>query len=233
MLVILALILHGYLLYMWVDLSQVVPVNMPRGQNLYVSNVLSLAIWVSVILIMLLPKWRSRAMLALCALPLAAGSIIIAERYPGEHILFTRANCWQLMHIILAVVTISIISLAGFQAMLITGQNYLLKQKLTIKLPRIFPPLESMEAFLFKTVAIGFIGLSVVLLGSLLLLYNNQPSATTHSPYLAILAWLVFAVLLFGHKICGWRGKKAVHYTFLGVFILMVSYFGYQIVMKV
>ncbi len=230
---ILALIQHGYLLYVWVDLSQITYFNAPRGQNLYVSNVLSLVVWVSVILIMLLPKWRSRSVLALFSLPLAAASIIIAQQYPGEHILFTSTNYWELIHIVLAVVTISIISLAGFQAMLIAGQNYLLKQKITMKLPNIFPPLESMEVLLFKILAIGFIGLSLVLVGSLFLYYRDQPPVTTHSPYLAIAAWLIFAILLFGHKVYGWRGKKAIHYTFLGVFMLMLSYFGYQIILQV
>ena len=54
-----------------------------------------------------------------------------------------------------------------------------------------------------------------------------------HKTVLSIVAWLVFAVLLWGRWQFGWRGRTAIRWTLGGFLALMLAYFGTKIVLEV
>ena len=50
---------------------------------------------------------------------------------------------------------------------------------------------------------------------------------------IAIYAVLIFAVLLCGRHIWGWRGKRALRLTLTGFSLLILAYFGSRFVVEV
>lgn len=53
-----------------------------------------------------------------------------------------------------------------------------------------------------------------------------------HKTVLGIIAWLVFAVLLWGRWRFGWRGRTAIRWTLSGAVTLMLAYFGSKLVLE-
>jgi len=49
----------------------------------------------------------------------------------------------------------------------------------------------------------------------------------------AVLAWLVFAALLWGRRYRGWRGSLAVRTLYIGALMLLMSYAGSRFVTEV
>jgi ABC-type uncharacterized transport system permease subunit len=55
----------------------------------------------------------------------------------------------------------------------------------------------------------------------------------SHKAILSILAWCVYALLLWGHHTRGWRGRKVIMLSLIGSFILTLAYFGSRFVKEV
>jgi ABC-type uncharacterized transport system permease subunit len=48
-----------------------------------------------------------------------------------------------------------------------------------------------------------------------------------------VIAWVIFAVLLVGRRLYGWRGRVAVRLTLAGFVFLVLAYFGSKFVLEV
>lgn len=55
----------------------------------------------------------------------------------------------------------------------------------------------------------------------------------SHKVLLTILAWLLFAALLLGRVVAGWRGLTAVRATIFGFALLFLAYAGTHFVLDV
>jgi ABC-type uncharacterized transport system permease subunit len=53
-----------------------------------------------------------------------------------------------------------------------------------------------------------------------------------HKTVLTLGAWLLLAVLLWGHYQLGWRSKTAVRLTLTGFALLVLGYFGSKLVLE-
>lgn len=134
----------------------------------------------------------------------------------------------DLLHLILAISTVFIVCAAGAQAIIVALQERVLRQhRLTSVFSRL-PPLETNERILFYLVALGFFLLSILLVTSLYffhqLLWQQWP--LQQKTLLVLLAWLIFAGLLLGRFLWGWRGRKAIYGTLYGVLLLLAVYLG-------
>jgi ABC-type uncharacterized transport system permease subunit len=91
-----------------------------------------------------------------------------------------------------------------------------------------------MEKLLFQTIIIGFLLLSALLISSIYffhpLLIGNV--LLWQKTALVIMAWIIFAVLLMGRFFWGWRGRKAIYGTLLGVLLLIVIYFCSKLLLE-
>lgn len=219
----LAIILHSILLYYWIDLSQ--------GQNLTEFNLLSLAIWLTAFLIMGLILYRPVGYLNVLIYPLAALSIFLAANSPSHHILQTGNDIKQFLHIILSIVTFSVLTLASLQAITLAIQEKFIKQKyFAIALD--FPPIETMEKFLFELIALGTFLLTLLLVSSIYFFHSVLLQSFLQKTILTSVALLVFISLLIGRHYFGWRGKKAIYCTLSGVSIVGLIYFSSIIIME-
>jgi len=219
---------HAWLLYQWTDLPTLdISQSYERVQNLHINNLFSLIIWAAILLTWLLAcKHRRLVRISAIFFPLAAISIGLVQWSPGYYLLTAGQNISQLMHILTAVATFSVLTVAVLQAILMGIQDNYLRQKRVTGWLSLLPPLESMEAFLFTLIILGFAGLSIIILGSLLMLLNDQGHTTVNhaqSFYPAVLAWLVFLTILLGRMFYGWHGKTMIAWTISAILILMVS----------
>ena len=89
-----------------------------------------------------------------------------------------------------------------------------------------------MESLLFDAIIIGFLCLSVSLISGMVFLEDMFESAPRHVTVLSIIAWLVFAILLVGRWLGGWRGRTAIRWTLGGFISLMLAYFGSKFVLE-
>jgi ABC-type uncharacterized transport system permease subunit len=53
-----------------------------------------------------------------------------------------------------------------------------------------------------------------------------------HKTLFSLLSWCILALLLWGHRQYGWRGRIALAYVLAGYFMLMLAYIGTQFVLQ-
>ncbi len=138
----------------------------------------------------------------------------------------------MIVHILLSVLAYSIFTVATFQAFLLSMQDQALKQHHTKGLVASLPPLQTMERLLFEMLWIGIGLLTASLTTGFLFLDNLFEQHLVHKTAFSILAWILYAVLLWGHTVLGWRSQKAVRWTVSGFFLLMLAFFGSKLVLE-
>lgn len=215
---VLAVAWHGLLLHQWIDIG--------GEQNLTVLNLLSLLAWLLSVLVLIVLWFKPIDLLVLLVFPLAALSILAVQLFPASYLINAAANPDVLIHILSAVITSSVLSLAGLLALVLAVQDYALRRHKNHYLLTRLPPLQSAERLLFQIIAIGFILLSGVV-GTSVYWYHDQllnHSIVLQKLLLVVLAWLIFAVLLVGRYWHGWRGRKAIYITLAGVLVLGAVY---------
>jgi len=94
------------------------------------------------------------------------------------------------------------------------------------------PPLQTMEQLLFRLVGVGFVLLSLTLISGALFSQEIFGQAFTfkHHTILALMGWVVFAILLFKRMTTGIRGSQAVIWTISGFLLIKLGYFGTKII---
>ena len=92
-------------------------------------------------------------------------------------------------------------------------------------------PLLQLERVTFRFVEAGFVALSATLV--LGFLSTVQWRWGDHKAVFSILAWGVFAALLLGRHLRGWRGRKATRWLYAGAVLLLLAYAGSRFVLEV
>lgn len=220
---LIAVTMHGYLLYHWIDLN--------AGQNLTQFNLLSLATWVTILFVLLLTLQKPLAYLEIVLFPLAAASIFLASLHQSPHIIQTANDPKQIMHIFLSVITFSILCIAGLQAVTLAIQEKLIRHTHWAT-HGFFPPIETMEKVLFQMIATGSLLLSCLLISSIYFFHTILLEQFLQKTVLTFIAWLVFTLLLIGRQYFGWRGRKAIYWTLSGVALISIIYYGSMIIME-
>lgn len=138
-----------------------------------------------------------------------------------------------IVHIILSILAYSIITIASLQALALAAQEDLFKRHAFKGLFEYLPPLQTMEKLLFEMVWLGFILLTISIISGFVFLDNMFAQHLAHKTLFSILAWVIFAILLYGRHARGWRGKAAASWTIFGFSLLMLGYFGSKFVLEI
>jgi len=136
------------------------------------------------------------------------------------------------LHVFLSVTAYAVLALGAAQAILVSVQRHYLNKRQPGGLIRALPALTSTESLLFSLLRVGFLLLTLSLLSGFLFLEDMFGQQLVHKTVLACLAWVIFAVLLFGRWRYGWRGQRAVRWTIGGFVTLLVAYFGSKLVLE-
>lgn len=213
-------------------INVVAVIHSAAGVNFSFFKIATLFSWSIVTLVLISSLKKPLQILFLALFPLAVLSILCSLYLPGDSASHEAYPSGVIMHIILAILATSFISIAAFQAGFLAYQNYQLKHKHPRGLVRHLPPLQTMEALLFELVWVGILLLSGVILTGILFMEDFFGQHLSHKAVLSVIAWLVFAVLLWGRHQLGWRGKTATRWTLLGFVFLFLSYFGSKFVLE-
>lgn len=163
--------------------------------------------------------------------PMAALSIVLAlitpETYQPRDFPHPIAA-----HILISILAYSVITLATLQALAVASQDRMLRQRQFGAALNILPPLQVMETLLFRLIAIGFGLLTLSIATGLLFVENMLAQHLVHKTVFTVIAWGVFATLLWGRHQLGWRSQTALRWTLAGFMALMLAFFGTKFVLE-
>ena len=223
--------LVGVILHAWAQSHHWVT---PTSPHVSLLNILSLCALVTVAIpLATFPLRNSVFDASLVALPLSV-LILIAEGTLSAPVLqITHTTGHITAHIFTSVIAFGVLSIAGVYAVFIAVIDHLLRQHKLNKLMQTLPALDKMETLLFHLIKVGFAVLTVSLVTGLVYVDDLFGQHLAHKTILSIVAWLVFATLLWGRWKRGWRGRVAVRMTLAGIALLLLSYFGSKLVLEV
>lgn len=205
----------------------------PIGINLGFFNAFSL-VGAAITLFTLISVLRHPVeVLAVLVMPLASLGIALDMTNSTTHLIPPGSSTGLMFHVLSSLIAYSVLALAALHAIVLSIQNSFLHRHQPGGIIRLLPPLRTMESLLFETIIIGFVCLSISLGTGLIFLENMFAQHLAHKTILSIFAWLVFAILLFGHWFIGWRGRTAIRWTLGGFISLMLAYFGSKFVLEV
>ena len=136
------------------------------------------------------------------------------------------------LHVLLSVLAQAVIGIAAAQSVLLLIQHRQLKDGHIRGVMRLFPPIQVMETMLFELLWAGLILLSAAVVTGFLYVDNLFAQHLVHKTVLTLIAEGVFAVLLAGHHLLGWRARIAIFMTLAGFALLVLGFFGSQLVLE-
>ena len=204
----------------------------PQGLDINFFNVLSLVAWLVSLLLILATITMPVECLGIIVFPFAAMVLALNTGNGTPHLLDYKMSTGLISHILFSILAYSLLSIAAVQAILLYVQDVLLHNKRPGGFIRALPALETMETLLFRIIALGFVMLSVALIIGGLYLDDMFAQHLVHKTILSLIAWALFAVLLWGRWQFGWRGRIAIRWTITGFLFLMLAYFGSKFVIE-
>ena len=140
---------------------------------------------------------------------------------------------WQItLHIAFAALAAGWLSIAAIIVAGLYYQNARLRSRAPLGILALLPPVETMEATLFRAIGAGYAVLTLVLVTGAFFVHDLIAQHLLHKVILAVIAWCVFGILLIGRVRWGWRGRKALRFTIVGFVILALAYFGSKFVLE-
>jgi ABC-type uncharacterized transport system permease subunit len=219
-----AVALHG-----WLQLAHLFT---PQGVDIGFFNILSLVGWLVALLLLLSAFSRPVECLGVLVLPFTAVTLLLRLISSEHHYLAQHLSAGLEFHILVSILAYSLLSIAVVQAILLYVQDAHLHNKQPGGLVRTLPPLETMESMLFQMIGLGFIVLSISLVSGVFYLQDIFAQHLVHKTVLSVIAWFLFAILLWGRWQFGWRGRTAIRWTISAFITLMLAYFGSKFVIE-
>ncbi|AUZ84010.1 cytochrome C assembly family protein [Methylophaga nitratireducenticrescens] len=219
----LALLFHAADIYFTMKFAQ--------GWDLSLMSTLSIAAWLMAFIAMLSGVRSPVAHPGIVIYPLVALCLMLKVEAPGsQHDLSDPALEW---HILLSLIAYALLALAAIQSIILAIQEKQLRHKHAGGWVRKLPPLQTMEKVLFQLIYTGFTLLTLGLITGFLFVEDFIAQHLAHKTVFSIIAWLVFAGLLWGRRQYGWRSQTAVKWTLSGFGFLILAYVGSKFVLEI
>ncbi len=218
-----AVLLHGIVLYYFLVTED--------GLNLGFYNAISLLLWFIALLLLLVSLKSPVENIGIALLPLAAVSLLLEAFLPSDHVVGTDMGLG--LHILTSLLAYAVLTLAAVQAILVAVQHKHLHNRHPGGFIRALPPLETMESLLFQMITVGLVLMSVSLISGFITLEDMFAQHQVHKTVFSIIAWLVFATLIYGRWRYGWRGRVALRWILAGFIALLLAYIGSKLVQEI
>jgi ABC-type uncharacterized transport system permease subunit len=196
-------------------------------------------LWLEGLAVRIEPLW-------LLILPLAALASGLPAVFPGASLGTAAQRPLFVPHLLVGMLAYSFLALAALHALLMIFAERSLHRPGHGKLQAVerqesfnwldrLPPLLVLEKILFRILLAGFISLTLTLLTGMVFSEEvfGKPWKLDHKNVFGVIAWTVFAVLLVGRIIWGWRGRLAARLTLGGFALLLLAYVGSRFVLEV
>jgi len=194
------------------------------------ANSASFVAWLIAILLYLSSISKPVHVLGIIVYPLAAITLVFSVIFPDtteKVIPMSLAS-----HVFLSITAYALLALAVCQSVLLKIQEKHLHARDINGFINKLPPLQTMERLLFQSLRIGFYLLTLSLATGFIFIDDFFAQHLIHKTVLSLVAWVIFATLIFGRKLFGWRGKQAITATQIGFAILVLAYFGSKFVLE-
>lgn len=211
-----AVVLHAIYLYQGVVAES--------GLSLGFFNALSLLGWMIAALLIAGTFLGPVLSLGIVMFPGAAITLLLMVLFPSNEVAELQGGWPMKVHVLSSILAYSLFALAAVQVILIAVLDRSLRRHRAGGYVRALPPLQTMEALLFQIILLGFVILNFSLLTGAIYITDMFAQHLAHKTVLSIVAWLVFAILLWGHWQSGWRGRKAMVWTLSGFVVLGLAY---------
>lgn len=140
---------------------------------------------------------------------------------------------WEIgAHIVLSTVAYALVTIAVALAIAFVLLDRRLRNRRPLGWLRMLPSVEALEAATFQALAAGFVVLTFALFSGFIFVEDLFAQHLIHKTVMSCLAWVVFAVVLFGRWRFGWRGRVATTWALSGFALLALAYFGNKIVLE-
>jgi len=222
---LIAVVLHGVVLHYSLVTD--------AGLNLGFYNAISLLLWFIALLLLTASFKSPIENIGIALLPLAALALILERFLPSDHVLGNDIAMGLGIHILTSLLAYAVLTLAAVQAILLAIQHQHLHNRHPGGFIRALPPLETMESLLFQLISVGLVLQTISLLSGFISLDDMFAQHQVHKTVFAIIAWCVFAVLLWGRWQYGWRGRIAIRWTLIGFVALLLAYIGSKLVQEI
>ncbi|SFV82769.1 CcsA-related protein [hydrothermal vent metagenome] len=197
------------------------------------ANSASFVAWLIAILLFLSSISKPVHALGILVYPLAAITLIFSVAFPdatGKEATYMSLDLAS--HVFLSITAYALLALAVCQSVLLKIQEQHLHARKINGFINKLPPLQTMERLLFQSLRIGFYLLTLSLITGFMFIEDFFAQHLIHKTVLSLVAWVIFATLIFGRRLFGWRGKQAITATQVGFAILVLAYFGSKFVLE-
>lgn len=219
-----ALVTHAVLL--WYSL-----LANPR-EALSIAETASIIGWL-IALIALVLSWRRPRFSGIGAVLLAIAGVVAAMTDEGARTFALKEHNWELAaHIILSTTAYALLTIAAALVIALMLLDRRLRRREPLGWLAILPSVEALESATFQALGAGFAILTLALFSGFIFVEDLFAQDLSRKTILSCLAWIVFAILLFGRWRFGWRGRTAARWTLSGFSLLVLAYFGSRIVLE-
>lgn len=168
-------------------------------------------------------------------LPVAALASLLPVVFPPSAPLSNTSFAAFKIHLLIAILAYSLFTIASLHVLLMALlERQLHGGSLPMVLQRM-PPLLTLEAILFRIIWAGFVLLTLTLASGVVFSEElfGKAAQFNHKTVFGVLSWLIFAALLGGRHVYGWRGRIAVRWTLAGFLVLVLAYIGSKFVLEI
>jgi ABC-type uncharacterized transport system permease subunit len=207
----------------------------PDGLHLGLGTALSAILWLTVLIYWLGNFFYRLDGLQALVLPLAAAAALVPALMPPARALPNTDLAAFKFHLLIAMLAYSLLTIASLHVLLMALIERRLHDGALTQVLQKLPPLLTMEALLFRIIWAGFILLTLTLASGVVFSEElfGKAAQFNHKTVFGVLSWLIFAALLAGRHIYGWRGRVAVRWTLAGFLTLVLAYIGSRFVVEV
>ncbi|MDP2706117.1 MAG: cytochrome c biogenesis protein CcsA [Burkholderiales bacterium] len=205
------------------------------GVRLGVGNAMSTIVWLTVAIYWLGNLFYNIEGLQAMVMPVAAVCALLPVLLPSASTLPNTELVAFRVHLLISMLAYSLFTIASLHVLLMA----LLERRLHGgELPAALhqlPPLLTMETLLFRIITAGFVLLTLTLATGIVYTEElfGKAMRFNHKTVFGILSWFIFAALLGGRQLYGWRGRIAVRWTLTGFLMLVLAYVGSRFVLEV
>ncbi|BBG29238.1 ABC-type uncharacterized transport system [Zymobacter palmae] len=218
-----AIVLHAVVLYLLL--------NATGELRLGALEFTSLICWCMGLIVKAFSRYSAMRALTGILFPLSALSLVALIGLPKQPA-GLPLSAGELAHVITSVLAYALLGLAALQALLLAIQGRALKMRRLRGIVEALPALTRMERVLFDLITMGMILLTLSIVSGLLFVFHVRDLYLSAKALLALMTWLIFGTLLWGHRYRGWRGRRAVRWTLGGSVLLLLTYYGSHLLLS-
>jgi len=222
-----ALLLHAWL--GWHDVAT------PEGLDLSFVNAVSLVAGLVAAVAWISGLLTTLPAIGTVVLPVAAVASLLPALIVNVHRFSYGGDTLAAAHVAIALLAYAMFLVAALQALVLMGLEKRLRRRMLEPDSTAVPPLLTLERFLFRLIAVGFLLLTLTLASGILFTEQlfGKALVFNHKSVFSVLGWVTFGALLIGRWRYGWRGRVALRWIITGTVFVFLAYLGSKFVLEV